>query len=297
MMDSVSYRTLVAAYLALCKPKVVALMLVTSVIGMFLANPALPGLPFLGFILLTNLGIALCAASAATVNHIVDRKIDALMRRTHHRPLVSGKIKPVYAMIFAGVLALLGSLILFFWVNALTAWLTLASLVGYAVFYTAFLKRLTPQNIVIGGLAGAMPPLLGWVAVTNAIDYQALLLVLIIFVWTPPHFWALALYKKDEYAKAEIPMLPVTHGEQITRLFILLYVILLILVTCLPFLAGMSGMTYLLLVSLLNLAFLWQAIRIYVRKDRLSAIKAFQYSIVYLFLLFFALLFDHYYLF
>lgn len=290
-----SFKIRTSAYFALCKPKVVMLMLVTSVIGMLLAYPTIPNGQFMLFILITNLGIGLCAAAAATINHLIDRRIDALMHRTHDRPLVSGTIKPAHALVFAVLLAVAGSMILLLQVNRLTAWLTLASLVGYAVFYTMFLKRATPQNIVIGGLAGAMPPLLGWTAVTNHVDYQGLLLVLIIFVWTPPHFWVLALYKKDEYAKAGIPMLPVTHGTAFTRLFVLLYIFLLILVTCLPFLVHMSGWIYLVSVSLLNAVFLYWGVKIYLFKEKSDLMRAFRYSILYLFILFFCLLFDRYY--
>ena len=211
-------------YLELTKPKVVVLMLITSLVGMFLATRA--GVPWT-VLLFGNLGIALCAGGAAAVNHVVDRRIDAVMARTHKRPLAEGRVTPAAALTFALVLAVLGQALLLAFTNPLTAWLTLASLLGYAVVYTGFLKRATPQNIVIGGLAGAAPPLLGWTAATGHVSAEPLLLVLIIFAWTPPHFWALAIHRKEEYAKADIPMLPVTHGPQFTRLSILLYTLLL----------------------------------------------------------------------
>lgn len=230
-------------YLELTKPpRVVALMILTSVIGMLLAAPGIPGWSVLLF---GNLGIALLAGAAAVVNHVVDQKIDTVMARTRKRPVATGRIAPLDALLFATVLAALGMVVLVWQVNELTAWLTLASLVGYAGVYTLFLKRATPQNIVIGGLAGAMPPLLGWTAVTGQVEGHALLLVLIIFAWTPPHFWALAIHRKEEYAKAGIPMLPVTHGNRYTELHILLYTLMLLAVSLLPFVTGMSGGIYL----------------------------------------------------
>ncbi|MFL6607338.1 MAG: heme o synthase, partial [Pseudomonas sp.] len=229
-------------YLELTKPKVVVLMLITSLVGMFLATRA--GVPWT-VLVFGNLGIALCAGGAAAVNHVVDRRIDAVMARTHKRPLAEGRVSPAAALTFALALAVAGQAILLIFTNALTAWLTLASLLGYAVIYTGFLKRATPQNIVIGGLAGAAPPLLGWVAATGHVSAEPLLLVLIIFAWTPPHFWALAIHRKEEYAKADIPMLPVTHGVEYTRWQILFYTVLLVVVTVLPFAAGMSGWFYL----------------------------------------------------
>ncbi len=220
-------------YLELCKPNVVALMILTSVIGMLLATDQSIPIQILVF---GNLGIALCAGSAAAVNHIVDRNVDDKMARTANRPIAQGRLEPQQAIIFALVTGLAGMVILLVFTNILTAWLTLASSVGYAFVYTMFLKRATPQNIVIGGLAGAAPPLLGWVAVTGEIHHNALLLVLIIFAWTPPHFWALAIHRKEEYAKANIPMLPVTHGEKYTKINILLYTVMLMVITTLPYL-------------------------------------------------------------
>ena len=278
-------------YLELCKPKVVALMLLTAVIGMCLATS---GMVPLDVLLFGNVGIGLCAASAAVINHIVDRRIDLLMARTHKRPVATGKVEPAAALAFALVIGVLGMAVLITMVNALTAWLTLASLVGYAVIYTSILKRATPQNIVIGGIAGAAPPLLGWTAVTGTFQGDALLLVLIIFAWTPPHFWALAIHRKDEYAKADIPMLPVTHGEQYTKLHIMLYTIVMFLVSLLPFLTGMSGLIYLAGATVLGLRFMYWATVLYRGTRKHAAIKTFHYSITYLMLLFVVLLVDHY---
>ncbi len=278
-------------YLELCKPKVVALMLLTAVIGMCLATS---GMVPLDILLFGNVGIGLCAASAAVINHIVDRRIDLLMARTHKRPVATGKVEPAAALAFALVIGVLGMAVLITMVNALTAWLTLASLVGYAVIYTSILKRATPQNIVIGGIAGAAPPLLGWTAVTGTFQGNALLLVLIIFAWTPPHFWALAIHRKDEYAKADIPMLPVTHGEQYTKLHIMLYTIVMFLVSLLPFLTGMSGLIYLTGATVLGLRFMYWATVLYRGTRKHAAIKTFHYSITYLMLLFVVLLVDHY---
>lgn len=278
-------------YLEMCKPNVVALMLLTSLIGMLLA---VPGMVPLDILILGNLGIALCAGSAATVNHLVDRHVDVKMARTFNRPIAKGRIQPHYAFLFAAVLGLLGMIILILWVNQLTAWLTLASLVGYAFVYTLYLKRATPQNIVIGGLAGAAPPLLGWVAVTGEIHGHALLLVLIIFVWTPPHFWALAVHRKEEYANAEIPMLPVTHGEQYTKLHIVLYTLMLIIVTLLPFVTRMLNWLYLLGAVVLGLGFLYYVLVLMFGKNKDAGMNAFWYSIVYLMALFSIMLVDHY---
>ncbi|WP_211830163.1 heme o synthase [Kistimonas asteriae] len=278
-------------YLELCKPKVVALMLLTAVIGMCLATP---GMVPLDILLFGNMGIGLCAASAAVINHIVDRRIDLLMARTRKRPVATGKVEPAVALTFALVIGVLGMAVLITMVNALTAWLTLASLVGYAVIYTSILKRATPQNIVIGGIAGAAPPLLGWTAVTGTFQGDALLLVLIIFAWTPPHFWALAIHRKDEYAKADIPMLPVTHGEQYTKLHIMLYTIVMFLVSLMPFLTGMSGLIYLAGATVLGLRFMYWATVLYRGTRKHAAIKTFHYSITYLMLLFVVLLVDHY---
>lgn len=278
-------------YLELTKPKVVVLMLITSLVGMFLATRA--GVPWT-VLVFGNLGIGLCAGAAAAVNHVVDRRIDALMARTHKRPLAEGRVAPLAALAFALLLAVLGMVLLMSFTNALTAWLTLASLLGYAVLYTGFLKRATPQNIVIGGLAGAAPPLLGWVAVTGHVGAEPLLLVLIIFAWTPPHFWALAIHRKEEYAKADIPMLPVTHGEHYTKLHILLYTAALLAVSLLPYVIHMSGPLYLACAVVLGGRFLHWAWVLYRGSRPHAAFRTFKYSIAYLFLLFIALLVDHY---
>ena len=278
-------------YLELCKPNVVALMLLTSLIGMLLSVPNMVPLHVL---ILGNLGIALCAGSAAAVNHIVDRQIDTKMARTFNRPIAKGRLSTTQATLFAFVLGLLGMAVLILWINPLTAWLTLASLVGYAFIYTLFLKRATPQNIVIGGLAGAAPPLLGWTAVTGEIHAHALLLVLIIFAWTPPHFWALAVHRKDEYANAKVPMLPVTHGEGYTKLHILLYTLLLILVTLLPYLTRMFNWFYLLGAVILGVGFLYYAILMMIGRDKNAGMDTFKYSIIYLMALFIIMLVDHY---
>ncbi|MBC3422077.1 heme o synthase [uncultured Pseudomonas sp.] len=278
-------------YLELTKPKVVVLMLITSLVGMFLATRA--GVPWT-VLLFGNLGIALCAGGAAVVNHVLDRRIDALMARTCKRPVAKGRVAPLPALAFALALASAGMALLLAFTNPLTAWLTLASLLGYAVVYTGFLKRATPQNIVIGGLAGAAPPLLGWVAVSGHLSAEPLLLVLIIFAWTPPHFWALAIHRKEEYAKAEIPMLPVTHGEHYTKLHILLYSLVLLAVSLLPYAIHMSGPLYLACALLLGLRFVQWAWVLYRGTRPHAAIGTFKYSIAYLFLLFIALLVDHY---
>jgi protoheme IX farnesyltransferase len=277
-------------YLELCKPKVVMLMILTSVIGMFLATPGL--VPW-DVLLFGNLGIALCAGSAAAINHVVDQRIDAVMARTRNRPIAQGRVGTASAVTFAIVIGLLGMAILFILVNALTAWLTFASLIGYALIYTYFLKRATTQNIVIGGLAGAAPPLLGWTAVTNDIHGYGLLLVLIIFAWTPPHFWALAIHRRDEYAKAEIPMLPVTHGKEYTALHILLYTLIMFASTILPFATGMSGPLYLLGAVVLGGGFIYWAVVLMIGKDPRAPMETFRYSIVYLMALFVIMLVDH----
>lgn len=287
---SASERPIWRDYLELTKPNVVALMLLTSLIGMLLA---VPGMVPLDILILGNLGIALCAGSAATVNHLVDRHVDLKMARTFNRPVAKGRVAPRDAIIFACVVGVLGLVVLMVWVNALTAWLTLASLVGYAFIYTLFLKRATPQNIVIGGLAGAAPPLLGWTAVTGQIDGHALLLVLIIFAWTPPHFWALAVHRKAEYANAEIPMLPVTHGESYTKFHIVLYTLILIAVSLLPFVTRMLNVFYLLGALVLGIGFLYYALRMYSAKAS-AGMDAFKYSIIYLMALFVIMLIDHY---
>lgn len=278
-------------YYQLTKPKVVALMMVTTLVGMALASP---GWIPLNALILGNIGIALCAGSAACVNHLVDEEIDQRMARTQGRPVAAGRVPVRNAVIFAAVTAAVGAGILAYGVNMLTAWLTLASLIGYAFIYTLLLKRATPQNIVIGGLAGAAPPLLGWTSVTDSIDPEALLLVLIIFAWTPPHFWALAIHRKDEYAKVNVPMLPVTHGDKFTRLHILLYTIILVLITIMPYLIGMSGLVYLAGAMVLNIGYLYWGVRLMVSKDEKDPMRSFGYSIWYLLALFVALLVDHY---
>ena len=278
-------------YYTLCKPNVVAEMLFTAVVGMLLA---VPGIPPIGPFIYGTLGIALAASSAAAVNHFIDRKADAQMARTENRPLPAGELTTTNVIMFALVLGVCSMLILILLVNTLTAVLTFLSLFGYAIIYTLYLKRATPQNIVIGGIFGATPPLLGWCAMTNEIHPYALLLALIIFVWTPPHFWALAIARREEYAKVNIPMLPVTHGPEFTRLQILLYTILLLIVTLLPYLTGMSGLIYLVSAVLLGLGFIYYAVMMMRHKDNKTAMKTFVYSIVYITLLFAALLIDHY---
>jgi protoheme IX farnesyltransferase len=279
------------SYWSLCKPKVVALIVFTAIVGIFLASP---GLPPLGVLLNATLGIALAAASAAAINHVVDQKVDARMGRTEQRPLPQGKVGSAQALAFALLLGVSAMLILSLGVNGLTAILTLLSLIGYAVIYTLYLKRATPQNIVIGGAAGAAPPLLGWVAVTGQVDPEALLLFLIIFTWTPPHFWALAIHRMEEYRQVNIPMLPVTHGLSYTRLQILLYTVLLFVVTLLPYGYGMSGMLYLVGTLVLNLGFLVYAVLLYRNAHASLPMRTFGYSIVYLMGLFALLLLDHY---
>lgn len=275
----------------LTKPRVVSLIVFTAVIGMFLATPGwVPLQPLLA----GTIGIALVAGAAAVINCLVEQKIDALMARTRARPLPLGQVTSVQALLFSGVIGGIGLVVLYQWVNPLTMWLTLATFVGYAVIYTVVLKPATPQNIVIGGASGAMPPVLGWAAVTGVVSYEACLLFLIIFAWTPPHFWALALYRRKEYAKAGLPMLPVTHGEQFTRLHVLLYTVILTAVTLLPFATHMSGMVYLLGTLVLDAIFLWYAWRIYRNYSDTLAQKTFRYSIIYLTALFAVLLVDHY---
>lgn len=281
-------------YLELCKPRVVALMLLTVLVGMYLATShAVP----LYTIVASLLGIGFCAASAAAINHSVDKRIDSLMMRTQGRPVALGRVSVKRALMFAFLMGVLGLGILVYCVNALTALLTFLTIIGYAGIYTGYLKRATPQNIVIGGLAGAAPPLLGWTSVTNHLDAQALLLVLIIFIWTPPHFWALAIYRLKEYQHAEIPMLPVTHGVAYTKLNILLYTILLFIVSLLPYIIGMSGLIYLIGACILGGRFLYWAIQLYRREELKIALQTFRFSIVYLMLLFIFLLVDHYFLF
>ena len=292
MNTSVATITSWRDYYELTKPRIVILIVFTAIVGMLLSVPGWPGIMPLLF---GTLGIGVAASSAAVFNHVLDARIDILMMRTRGRPLPQGRLTEKAALAFASGLCVISMTVLWFLVNPLTAVLTFFSLIGYAVVYTAWLKRATPQNIVIGGAAGAAPPILGWTAVTNEITSGALLLFLIVFVWTPPHFWALAIARKEEYAKVDIPMLPVTHGEAYTRLNILLYSILLFLVTVLPYLIGMSGLIYLLAAVLLGGYFLYYAIRMYRdHDDEALPMAMFKYSITYLGLLFAALLIDHY---
>ncbi len=278
-------------YLELCKPRVVALIVFTAIVGMLLA---VPGFPPLNNFIYGTIGIGLAASSAAAINHYIDQKSDAGMIRTQNRPLPKGHLSARNVLIFAGTLGIFSMLLLVIKVNALTALLTFLSLIGYAIIYTVYLKHMTPQNIVIGGAAGAAPPVLGWCAITGEIHPHALLLFLIIFVWTPPHFWALAIARRDDYAKVEIPMLPVTHGTEFTRLHILLYTVLLLIVTLLPYLTGMSGLIYLFCAFPLGLGFIYFALLMRRHKDNKTAMKTFGFSIVYLMILFSALLLDHY---
>ena len=274
------------------KPKVVMMLVITAVVGMVLAQPTLPDI---SLIILASLGIGLLSAAAAALNHIVDQKIDAKMARTYHRPIAKGRLTNAQAITFSLLLAVSGFVLLCFEVISLTAWLTLASLFGYAVVYTLVLKRLTPQNIVIGGLAGAMPPLLGWTSITGEIHPYALLLVMIIFTWTPPHFWALAIHRKDDYARVNIPMLPVTHGSQFTKNTILMYTLLLTVVCVLPYLVGMTGKLYLAVSTVLNLGFIRYAWLLKVKQNKQLAMDTFKYSIWHLLALFVVLLIDHYF--
>ena len=286
-----SFAQRVRAFYALTKPRVVSLIVFTAVIGMFLATPDMvpPQVLFAG-----TLGIALVAGAAAAINCLVEQNIDALMQRTRWRPLPRGELTTLQTLIFAGAIGGLGLWILAQFVNTLTMWLTLGTFVGYAVVYTLLLKPATPQNIVIGGASGAMPPVLGWAAVTGEVSTEALLLFLIIFVWTPPHFWSLALYRTHDYARAGVPMLPVTHGRQYTALQVLLYTLILFATTLLPYVIRMSGMVYLVSALVLGGLFIAHAVRIYVAYSDAAAQKAFRYSIAYLSLLFAALLVDHY---
>lgn len=278
-------------YVELCKPRVVMLMLLTVIVGMYLASPGWVDLALCSAALA---GIGLCAGSAAAINHMVDRRIDSIMARTRKRPVAVGRLSVSQALIFACLLGVFGLAVLVFFVNSLTAMLTFITLIGYAGVYTGYLKRATSQNIVIGGLAGAAPPLLGWTAVTNQLDPQALLLVLIIFTWTPPHFWALAIYRFEEYQHAQIPMLPVTHGIQYTKLSVYLYTILLVVVSVLPFVVGMSGWLYLVGALVLGGRFIYWAHKLYTTEKSVIAMQTFRFSIVYLMLLFVCLLVDHY---
>ena len=281
----------VRALLRLGKPRVVSLIVFTAIIGMFLATP---GLPPAGTLLFGAIGIALVATSAAALNCVIEQKLDAIMARTRVRPLPRGEVTTPQALVFIACTGLAGLLLLNNFVNALTMWLTFATLIGYAVIYTTVLKPRTPQNIVIGGASGAMPPVLGWCAVTGHVPFDALLLFLIIFAWTPPHFWSLALYRRNDYARAGVPMLPVTHGERYTRLSILIYTIILAAICLIPFVSRMSGWIYLLCALLLNAGFVVYAARLYAGYSDQLARRMFRYSITYLFLMFAALLVDHY---
>jgi protoheme IX farnesyltransferase len=278
-------------YLEMCKPRVVLLMLICSTVGMYLATTS--SVP-LNILIYGNLGIALVAGSAAVVNHLADAHIDSQMERTQSRPVAMGRVSNREGVVFAALTGALGFATLWFMINPLTAWLNLASWIGYGLIYTFFLKRATPQNIVIGGLFGAAPPLFGWTAVTNSIDPGGLLLVLIIFVWTPPHFWALAIERREEYANVGMPMLPVTHGEAYTKLHILLYTILLVISTIMPYLIGMTGLLYLVGALALGGGFLFWAIVLMRNKNPRAPMETFRYSIVYLGVLFLLMLVDHY---
>ena len=282
---------IVKNYYELCKPNVVLMMLLCALVGIVLASETL--LPFMDIIIPLT-GIALCSGSAAAINQIIDREADAEMDRTDKRPIPQGEVSVINASIFAFTIGILGVLILVYLVNTLTAILTVLALGGYAFIYTIYLKRATPQNIVIGGLAGAAPPLLGWASVTNSIEPNALLLVLIIFIWTPPHFWALAIYRKDDYAKQSIPMLPVTHGVAFTKLQIVLYTIILFLVSLFPYIVLMSGIIYLLSALILSSLFLFYSVRLYLSDDDKYAMQTFWFSIYYIFLIFIALIVDHF---
>jgi protoheme IX farnesyltransferase len=281
----------VSQYYELCKPRVVFLIVFTAIVGMILA---VPGWPPLDALIFGTIGIGLAASSAAAINHLLDQRIDAVMARTRNRPLPSGQLEGQQVLIFALTLGVISMTVLAVLVNTLTAVLTFFSLIGYAIIYTVWLKRATPQNIVIGGAAGAAPPVLGWAAVTASVDPNALILFLIIYVWTPPHFWALAIHRRHDYAAADIPMLPVTHGPRFTRWHILFYTILLVVVTTLPYLTGMSGLLYLAGVTVLNLGFLWYVLRLLSDNDERLPMQTFGYSIIYLMVLFVFLLADHF---
>ena len=279
-------------YLDLCKPRVITLLVITAMVGVVLASP--PGELSLFILIVSSIGIGLGSAAGAAINQLVERETDAEMARTENRPLPQGRVDQQHAFVFALLLAASSVFILTAWINVLTAVLTFASMIGYAVIYTMYLKKATPQNIVIGGLAGAMPPLLGWVSVTNSIDPQGLLLVLIIYTWTPPHFWALAIHRRDDYAKVNLPMLPVTHGIEFTKYSILGYTIIMILVTFLPYFIFMSGWIYLVSAIVLNLYFLYMVLLLMFSKRENVAMKTFVYSINYLLLLFVSMVVDHY---
>ena len=278
-------------FYALCKPRVTALIVFTAIIGMFMATP---GMGPLQVLLAATVGIAFASGAAAAFNCLIEHKIDAMMARTRARPLPTGQLSQMETLLFASVLGGIGLSILYYWVNPLTMWLTLGTFVGYAVIYTVFLKPATPMNIVIGGASGAMPPILGWAAVNNTVSPESLVMFLIIFAWTPPHFWALALYRREEYAKVGMPMLPVTHGEQFTLLHILLYTVILVVVSLMPYGLGMSGWLYLASAAVLNMVFMYYVVSLYRRYSDALAKTTFKYSILYLSLIFAALLLDHY---
>lgn len=278
-------------FYALCKPRVTALIVFTAIIGMLMATP---GMVPLTVLLAATVGIAFASGAAAAFNCLIEHKIDAMMARTRARPLPTGQLSQMETLLFASVLGGAGLSILYYWVNPLTMWLTLGTFVGYAVIYTVFLKPATPMNIVIGGASGAMPPILGWAAVNNTVSPESLVMFLIIFAWTPPHFWALALYRREEYAKVGMPMLPVTHGEQFTLLHILLYTVILVVVSLMPYGLGMSGWLYLASAAVLNMIFMYYVVSLYRRYSDALAKTTFKYSILYLSLIFAALLLDHY---
>lgn len=291
--DQANFAVLFKDYVELTKPKVVALLILTAIVGMVLATPKQPTV---GLVFWTMLGIGCLASAAAAINHIVDHRVDAKMARTHNRPVAKGRLAMKNAGIFAVLLAVIGFAALALFVNMLTAWMTLASLFGYAVFYTMYLKRATPQNIVIGGLAGAMPPLLGWTAMTGEMHGHALLLVIIVFVWTPPHFWALAIHRREDYAKVNMPMLPVTHGIEFTKNAIFLYTILLLVVCLFPYLFGMSGLIYLVVSVIFNLWFLWYAWQLKYDQAHKTALPMFKFSIIHLMVIFILLIIDHFWM-
>lgn len=278
-------------FIALCKPRVTALIVFTAIIGMLLATPVVVSW---SLVVTAAIGIACISGAAAAFNCFIEQHIDAQMKRTRHRPLPTGQVSGKQTVLFATLLGTIGLILLYFWVNPLTAWLTLGTFVGYAVVYTIFLKPATPMNIVIGGASGAMPPILGWAAINNSISPESLVMFLIIFAWTPPHFWALALYRRDEYGKVGMPMLPVTHGEAFTRLHILLYTVILVVVSLMPYALEMSGAIYLISTLVLDAIFMNYAIALYRHYSDALAKSTFRYSITYLTLLFAALLLDHY---
>lgn len=278
-------------FYALCKPRVTALIVFTAIIGMLMATP---GMVPVSILLAATVGIAFASGAAAAFNCLIEHKIDAMMARTRARPLPTGQLSQMETLLFASVLGGVGLSILYYWVNPLTMWLTLGTFVGYAVIYTVFLKPATPMNIVIGGASGAMPPILGWAAVNNTVSPESLVMFLIIFAWTPPHFWALALYRREEYAKVGMPMLPVTHGERFTLLHILLYTIILVVVSLMPYGLGMSGWLYLASAAVLNMIFMYYVVCLYRSYSDILAKTTFKYSIIYLSLIFAALLLDHY---